>query len=57
MEWVRASRCESNACVEVMEQYGAVIVRSSKRPEELLVVDSDEWATFIAAVKKGEFDL
>lgn len=56
MDWNRP-QCEASACVEVLEQYGSVMVRSSKRPGELVVFDSAEWHTFIEAVKKGEFDL
>ena len=54
--WTTA-KCEAGACVEVLEQYGSVLVRSSKRPDELVVFDSDEWGSFVAAVKRGEFDL
>jgi len=56
MEWKRP-QCEASACIEVLEQYGSIVVRSSKRPEEMVVFDSDEWGTFIKAVKQGEFDL
>jgi hypothetical protein len=56
MEW-RRPQCEASACIEVLEQYGSIVVRSSKRPEEMVVFDSDEWGTFIEAVKQGEFDL
>lgn len=53
----RRPRCEASACVEVLQDYGSVIVRSSKRPEELIVFDTDEWATFLVGVKNGDFDL
>jgi hypothetical protein len=55
-QWKRP-KCDAGACVEVLEQYGSVIVRNSKRPLELVVYDSEEWTLFLKAVKNGEFDL
>jgi len=54
-EWGKG--CESNACVEVLQEYGNVLVRSSKNPRHAVVFDSEEWSEFIEAVKRGEFDL
>jgi len=54
-EWVKG--CETNACVEVSQEYGSVFVRNSKDPRRTIVFDSEEWSTFLEAVKRGEFDL
>lgn len=55
--WVRASKCESNTCVEVAAEYGNILVRSSRARSFWVSFDDEEWTTFIAAAKAGEFDL
>jgi hypothetical protein len=56
--WHQASHCASNGCVEARAIDGEVTVRSSRDPDGPSVrYGRDEWNTFIAAVKAGEFDL
>lgn len=61
--WRRASRCAANGCVEVAiigppECPMTIAVRDSKNPTvPPLTYTVDEWRTFIAAVKAGEFDV
>ena len=56
--WSRASRCASSGCVEARVIGDEVAVRNSKDPDGPTVsYDRQEWATFVAAVKAGEFDL
>ena len=58
-EWRKSSASSSNAnCVEVRGQGEAVDVRDSKNPDgPVLSFGPDEWATFVAGIKLGEFDL
>lgn len=59
MNWIKSSLCATDkpSCVEVMHDKGAVRVRDSKNPgEATLVFTGDEWDTFIAGAKVGEFD-
>ena len=57
MAWKRPE-CNTGACAEVQaDQYGTVLIRNSRRPEEFVSFDSEEWSVFLKAVKKGEFDL
>lgn len=48
---------EGNNCVEVMRTVTAVAVRDSKAPANRLGVDVAEFARFLAAAKRGRFDL
>lgn len=54
--WKKPTKCESSGCVEVAEAVGGVELRSSRRPDMILLVDTDEWVEFVAAVKAGDFD-
>jgi hypothetical protein len=57
--WRRSSRCGTHgSCVEVATLYsGDVAVRDSKAAETggTLVFTSEEWQSFLAGVKAGEF--
>lgn len=57
--WRKSSASSSNSnCVEVRGQDDAVDVRDSKNPDGMVLsFGPDEWATFVAGVKLGEFDL
>lgn len=61
MGWIKSSKCESSACVEVAVEGGrtvdSVSVRNSKVPGEVVWFTPDEWMAFIVGVKAGEFDL
>ena len=55
--WIRSSRCEGGACLEVAAG-GAVHVRDSKHPDgPVLTFSHAEWAAFLAGVQAGEFDV
>ncbi len=57
--WSRSSACEANACVEVAVTDTTVRVRESAhgRYGQTLRFTHDEWRTFVAGVKNGEFDV
>lgn len=55
MTWRRA-RCESNACAEVRHLGDRVQIRSTLRPETVVVLDLAEWEQFVAGVKRGDYD-
>ncbi len=54
-----SSFCTGGGCVEVGQlPGGSVAVRDSKDPERRasLVFSGEEWRSFVAGVKNGEFD-
>jgi len=57
--WRKGSRSsQSSACVEFAVLADVAAVRDSKRPEGgHLVATRPGWASFLAAVKAGSFDL
>ncbi len=49
--------CTGNAtCVEVADIGNAIVLRSSNHTDHIALIDRDEFAAFIDAVKAGEFD-
>jgi Domain of unknown function (DUF397) len=56
--WRRPDRCANEStCVEVAFVEERVLVRNSQAPDgPVTTFDRDEWATFVAAVKRDEFD-
>ncbi|GIH05964.1 hypothetical protein Rhe02_40310 [Rhizocola hellebori] len=56
LDWRKASRCESSACVEVASAGDAVLVRDSKNLGPMLALSRAEWAAFIDGVRAGDFD-
>jgi hypothetical protein len=56
-EYRTSSFCSGADCVEVgMLQGGVVAVRDTKDRGRELTFSSQEWATFVADVKRGAFD-
>ncbi len=56
-EYRTSSFCSGGDCVEVgMLQGGVVAVRDTKDRSRELTFSSQEWATFVADVKRGAFD-
>ena len=56
--WVKSSRSEQTACVEVDLSADAVLVRSSTdHAGPVLAFSQDEWEAFVLGVKGGEFDV
>jgi hypothetical protein len=54
--WRRSSYCGTNACVEIAEAPGQIMVRDSKNPDvPPFVFTTDEWTAFVRGVKAGEF--
>lgn len=59
-KWRKSSRSQSNGqCVEVADNLPDVVgVRDSKDPTgAVLAFTPDQWRTFLAGVKAGEFDI
>jgi hypothetical protein len=54
-EWRRAL-CESTACAEVRRDGDAIMVRSSLRPDRIVVFTAEEWSAFCRGVASGDFD-
>ena len=56
--WHRATRCGTNACVEVAKVGDQFLIRDSKNTQTPpLAFTSEEWAAFVQAIKAGEFPL
>ena len=55
--WRRSSWCSANSCVEIAELPDGVAIRDSKSPDTspILTFSTDEWRSFLAGVKAGEF--
>lgn len=57
LQWRKAKRCGSGACVEVATAGDQFFVRDSKHPEITpLQFSRAEWETFVGAVRGGDFD-
>lgn len=57
LQWRKAVRCGTNACVEVACAGDRVYLRDSKNPEVApLAFTRQEWSAFTASVSAGEFD-
>ena len=58
LAWGRARRCATSNCVEVAQDGDQVlVVRDSKGPQiTTLQFTPQEWATFVAGVREGDFD-
>jgi hypothetical protein len=58
LTWRTSSRCGTGACVEVAQDAKAIHLRDSKDPAAArLVFSHDEWKSFVAGLKAGEFDV
>jgi predicted secreted Zn-dependent protease len=57
LTWRTSGRCGTGACVEVAQDVKAIYLRDSKDPAALLAFSHEEWKSFVAGVKAGEFDL
>lgn len=57
--WIKSSRSSQNGqCCECAQVGDVVAVRDSKDPAgPALVFERPEWASFLGAVKAGQFDL
>lgn len=54
--WLRGSRCESGACVEVARIDGLYVIRDSKDPDgPRLTFTPDEWLVFTGGIRAGDF--
>jgi predicted secreted Zn-dependent protease len=55
--WRVARSCESGACVGVTRQGEAILIHNTNNPEEPVSrFTLQEWKTFVAGVKLGDFD-
>jgi hypothetical protein len=55
-EYKTSSFCSGGDCVEVGMQEGVVAVRDTKDRSRELTFSSQEWAAFVAGIKRGAFD-
>lgn len=56
-EFRRSSRCSGGGCVEVAHKSAGILVRDSKAGDDIqLSFTLEEWNSFVAGVREGEFD-
>jgi len=56
LNWCRSSFCQTGECVEIAAQEDVVVMRSTSHPDAgYIYFDPNEFASFLAAVKAGEF--
>lgn len=60
IDWSQAQKSSfSNGganCVQVVATHGAIAIRESDRPDEVILTTPEKLAAFIQGVKAGEFD-
>lgn len=54
--WRRSTKCESAACVEIADLGDDVALRNSTDPGRNVVFSREDWRSFVAGVRAGEFD-
>jgi len=54
--WRRSSYCDTNACVEALAVDDGMALRDSADPHRMLRFSREDWMTFIAGVRAGDFD-
>jgi hypothetical protein len=55
--WRKSSRCDTSACVEIATAGDAVLMRNSTIALDVLRLEVENWRSFVAGVKGGDFDL
>lgn len=55
--WRRSTRCESGDCAEVQQLGHMVRFRNSTQADVMLAFSRDQWTTFTAAIRRGDFDV
>jgi len=56
-QWITARSCAAGNCVQIAFHEGSFLVGDTKDPNgPHLSFDADEWKTFLAGVKDGDFD-
>ena len=57
IEWRRAARCDTGACVEVAHLDEVYLIRNSHDPDgPTLSFTGPEWQAFTVGVRAGDFD-
>jgi hypothetical protein len=57
LSWIKArASVGNNACVELAEHDGMVVLRNSREPEIVLVFTREEMRAFVHGAAAGEFD-
>lgn len=54
--WVRGTKCDANACLEVLISEDHVALRRSEQHDEVLTVSHGAFQALVDAAKRGEFD-
>jgi hypothetical protein len=54
--WHKSSLCANGECVEIAKLPGTVLLRNSQEPQDVVEFTAAEWAVFVGALARGEFD-
>ena len=54
--WRKSSECANGECVEIAHGPGTVRLRRSDEPLGVIEFTAAEWAVFVSALHRGEFD-
>jgi uncharacterized protein DUF397 len=57
LEWLRSSKCDAGACLEVAVLGTVIMIRNSAEPgKPPVVVSRDVWRDFVRDIQAGVFD-
>jgi Domain of unknown function (DUF397) len=57
LSWYTARGCNAGSCVQVAASGDTIFIGDSKSPGgPVLSYSQDEWATFVAGIRQGDFD-
>jgi hypothetical protein len=54
--WTRACTSSGNCIEAAATGYGNIILRGSEAPQHTIIVSRHEFAAFLEAAKRGEYD-
>jgi hypothetical protein len=57
LDWHKARICEGGACIQVARRGDYVLIGNTNDPDgQVSEFTADEWRTFLAGAKMGDFD-
>jgi hypothetical protein len=56
LRWVKPSKCNNEACVELLKTDREVFLRNSERPDVVMFLSHEDWKDFLEKVKAGYYD-
>jgi hypothetical protein len=53
--WRKSSFCQNSECAEIAMSDGEVLLRSSREPEHVVRLTTEEWQALEKGIRAGEF--